>query len=182
MTRERRREVPPGLLSHLRFRSQEETRSKRAIGMGWSTAVRSRVLTIGGHSFSVLPGVASQQPLGGCRKTSRPIFEFSVLGEHAVPALDWQGCMQVREAATTSVDGRVPQRLSYMVAADVPTRTGDADGGDDRGGFIEGAQKTPHTVSKRTRRSSSWNLTDRLELVLRIYDRLPEGDKWPPAE
>lgn len=39
---------------------------------------------------------------GGCRKTSRPIFEFSVFREHAVPALDWQGCMQVREAATSA--------------------------------------------------------------------------------
>lgn len=40
---------------------------------------------------------------GGRRKTSRPIlFEFSVFREHAVPALDWQGCMQVREAANSA--------------------------------------------------------------------------------
>lgn len=42
-----------------------------------------------------------------------------------------------------------------MVAADVPTRTGNTDGGDGQGGFMEGSPETPHTVSKRTRRGSS---------------------------
>lgn len=42
-----------------------------------------------------------------------------------------------------------------MVAADVPTRTGNTDGGDDRGVSSGGNPETPHTVSKRTRRGSS---------------------------
>ena len=56
------------------------------------------------HSFS--PSSRPRPWDGGCRKTSRPIFEFSVFREHAVPALDWQGCMQVREAATDAEDPR----------------------------------------------------------------------------
>jgi hypothetical protein len=88
---------------------------------------------------------------GATRKMSRPIFEFSAFREHAVPALDWQGCMQVREAAT---DAEVLQRLSYIVyilAAEVPTRSGGGTGGgDDRGVFNGTSPETPHTVSKRT--------------------------------
>lgn len=64
-----------------------------------------------------------------------------------------------------------------MVAADVPTRTGDTDDGDDRG-VSSGATQKPLTQSPNgPDGAAAWNMTDRLELVLRIYDRLPEGDK-----
>lgn len=69
-----------------------------------------------------------------------------------------------------------------MVAADVPTRTGDTDGGDGQGGFIGEAQKPLTQSPNGPNGAAAWNLTDRLELVLRFYDRLPEGDKRPPAE
>jgi len=69
-----------------------------------------------------------------------------------------------------------------MVAADVPTRTGNVDCGDDRG-VSSGAAQKPLTQSPNgADGAAAWNLTDRLELILRIYDRPPEGDKWPPAK
>lgn len=71
----------------------------------------------------------------------------------------------------------VPERLRYIVAADVPTRTGNTDGGDDRGVSWRGAQKPLTQSPNGPDGAAAWNLTDRLELVLRIYDRLPEGDK-----
>lgn len=59
------------------------------------------------------------------------------------------------------------------------TQMAETTGGFHRGG---GAQKPLTQSPNGPDGASSWNLTDRLELVLRIYDRLPEGDKWPPAE
>lgn len=56
------------------------------------------------HSFS--PPTRRRPGMGAGGRRGHRFFEFSVFREHAVPALDWQGCMQVREAATDAEDPR----------------------------------------------------------------------------